>query len=226
MKKKLSNHIVEEFLDLRSRGSSFSEVWGILRDKYKTRWRSASGVAFEKIIEKWLNSTGLHRVGLRVVRGSELPELAKKYITISSKRKCLQQIVHLAPDRDLPVLNGENRVVAVLSLKTSLRERLQETIFWKLLLPQIPFVLVTPDMDKELGTCKKPRKARVLAECFLDGVYVIGDVNECPLVKKIEELPRDLIQWHSAIYVKINFERSMKGDGGNEENFGGEAHVL
>lgn len=205
MKKKLSNHIVKEFLDLHSKGSSFSEVWNILRDRYKTRWRSASGVAFEKIIEDWLNSGELLRFGLRVMRGSKLPELAKKYITIPSKRKCLQQIVQLTPDRDLAVLNSKDSIVAMLSLKTSLRERLQETIFWKLLLSQIRFVLVTPDMDKELGTCKKPRKARMLAECFLDGVYVVGDVDECPLVKKIEELPRDLIKWHGNLYAERKF---------------------
>ena len=90
-------------------------------------------------------------------------------------------------DLDIIVINKKKPQIpcAILSCKTSVRERVTETAFyaqiWKKRLPSIRVILVTSDAGvggfsakkwvSEWGTRKKPTKARSIAETYLDGVY-------------------------------------------------------
>jgi len=119
-------------------------------------------------------------------------------------------------DVDLVAVKGEFPI-AVISCKVSLHGRLTETLFWSLLyrmLTRIKVVLATPDdgrgeeeWQSEWGTPEEPTKDRLLAESYLDGVYVEKVEEWCKnirpgqgtvlgrIVRPLRELPDDIVRW-------------------------------
>ncbi len=75
------------------------------------------------------------------------------------------------PDIILYQTNKDNiKILAVLSVKNSFRERFTETPYWKLKLLQSPVTshikvfMITPDNDDEISFKDKPKKARIVME--------------------------------------------------------------
>ncbi|WRF68159.1 hypothetical protein FNE45_01310 [Helicobacter pylori] len=75
------------------------------------------------------------------------------------------------PDIVLYQTNKDNvKILAVLSVKNSFRERFTETPYWKLKLLQSPITshikafMITPDNDDEISFKDKPKKARIVME--------------------------------------------------------------
>ncbi len=75
------------------------------------------------------------------------------------------------PDIILYQANKDNvKILAVLSVKNSFRERFTETPYWKLKLLQSPITshikvfMITPDNDDEISFKDKPKKARIVME--------------------------------------------------------------
>ncbi|QDY58186.1 hypothetical protein CV726_06290 [Helicobacter pylori] len=75
------------------------------------------------------------------------------------------------PDIILYQTNKDSvKILAVLSVKNSFRERFTETPYWKLKLLQSPitshikFFMITPDNDDEISFKDKPKKARIVME--------------------------------------------------------------
>lgn len=67
--------------------------------------------------------------------------------------------------------NKDNiKILAILSVKNSFRERFTETPYWKLKLLQSPITshikvfMITPDNDDEISFKDKPKKARIVME--------------------------------------------------------------
>ncbi|GAA8337156.1 hypothetical protein KH0074_06340 [Helicobacter pylori] len=67
--------------------------------------------------------------------------------------------------------NKDNiKILAVLSVKNSFRERFTETPYWKLKLLQSPVTshikvfMITPDNDDEISFKDKPKKVRIVME--------------------------------------------------------------
>jgi len=108
--------------------------------------------------------------------------------------------------------------IAIISCKLSLHGRFTETLFYSLLfrtISKIKVVLATSDSGRgqkgrwtsEWGTYGSPTKDRLLAESYLDGVYVenvpefIKDMKPDEktslrgIVKPLSDLPNDLISW-------------------------------
>ncbi len=62
------------------------------------------------------------------------------------------------------------KILAILSVKNSFRERFTETPYWKLKLLQSPITshikvfMITPDSDEEISFKDKPKKARIVME--------------------------------------------------------------
>jgi len=117
--------------------------------------------------------------------------------------------------------------IAVISCKTSLHGRFTETLFWSLLfrlLTKVKVVLATSDtgsgekgaLRTEWGTPENPNQNRLLAEAFLDGVYVENVPEFCPelveptvfggIVRPLSELPEDLKRWADEI-SKVTYLR-------------------
>jgi len=108
--------------------------------------------------------------------------------------------------------------IAIINCNLSLHGRFTETLFYSLLfrtISKIKVVLATPDSGRgqkgrwasEWGTYDSPTKDRLLAESYLDGVYVenapefIKDMKPDErtslggIVKPLSDLPNDLISW-------------------------------
>ncbi|QQX49150.1 BsaWI family type II restriction enzyme [Helicobacter pylori] len=106
------------------------------------------------------------------------------------------------PDGDIVLYqtNKDNiKILAILSVKNSFRERFTETPYWKLKLLQSPITshikvfMITPDNDGEISFKDKPKKARIVMEHELDGLYLAkSHFDQSSKIKGIENLLEDL----------------------------------
>lgn len=168
-------------------------------------WRSFKGKNFQKLIQ-YIITDSIETLGLKVVNGDTLesdrlsPQLdaVKQNVVID-----YGEFGKRLPDADIVIYNPENsRVVAVISSKTSLRERIAQTGYWKFKLLEnedtkhIKVYLITPDTDKILKRTDSARKERIIVETDLDGTYVLTqeDVEESEKVKLFEHFIADLKQ--------------------------------
>lgn len=97
-------------------------------------------------------------------------------------------------------------VVAIISCKTSLRERIAQACYWKLKLvssdttKHIRVFLATSDNDDDFSLNEKGEKSRdrIIAEYELDGIYILrGDFKhewESSKVKHYEQIFNDLVK--------------------------------
>lgn len=122
----------------------------------------------------------------------------------------------LLPDADIIIVDynfidmWKSEVLAILSCKTSLRERIAQACYWKLKLlssditKNVRVFLVTTDndndfsiMDKKEGYKGKHRN-RIIAEYELDGIYILREDFpeewESDKVKRYEEIFEDIIK--------------------------------
>jgi type II restriction enzyme len=168
-------------------------------------WSRFKGDAFEKLLQ-YIITEPIEKLGLKVVNGNrlgsaKLPEevkVVKDNVTIN-----YGEFKPLFPDADIIIYNPENSaVVAVLSSKISLRERITHTGYWKFKFLEsektehIKLYLITLDKDKHLTRRKRPSKQRTIAEIDLDGTYVLTaeELEESEKVKLFEHFIEDLKQ--------------------------------
>ena len=105
------------------------------------------------------------------------------------------------PDVDLIIYNPTNcKIVAVLSSKVTLRERIAQTGYWKIKLASdeatkhIKVYFVTPDEDGTLTIKNPAKKGRAIVEFDTDGSYVLSetDIEESDKVKMFDKFIDDL----------------------------------
>lgn len=133
---------------------------------------SAVGRALEKIIELLLKDFCIKNN----VKMTNDKTLRAKRINGELDRVKRALLVHFGeysvlPDIILYQTNKDNvKILAVLSVKNSFRERFTETPYWKLKLLQSPVTshikvfVITPDNDDEISFKDKPKKARIVME--------------------------------------------------------------
>jgi type II restriction enzyme len=169
---------------------------------HEQSWRAFKGNNFEKLIMHIIQDK-VESLGLKVVRGEELEgkELSEELSRV--KRNVLVNFgefgCHL-PDADLIIYNPKTcDVVAIVSCKTSLRERLAQTAYWKLkfledpVTKHIKVLFITIDEKGELGRKKPAKKCRAIAEVDLNGSYIVeGEVEESEKVKTFDKFIDDL----------------------------------
>jgi len=124
----------------------------------------------------------------------------------------------LLPDTDIVIVDYDFRdvwkseVLAILSCKTSLRERIAQACYWKLkllssdLTKNVRVFLVTTDNDDDFSIKKEDERQRyrgkhrnrIIAEYELDGIYILReDFPEewkSDKVKSYEEIFEDIIK--------------------------------
>jgi len=188
----------------------FEKIEGPYKEDYEKRnpngsasqsWVKFKGDAFEKLLQ-YIITESIEELGLKVVNGNELgqPQLKaiKDNVTIN-----YGDFEPLLPDADIIIFNPENsEVIAILSSKVSLRERITHTGYWKFKFLEsqrtkyIRLYLITLDRDKHLTKRERPNKQRVIAETDLDGTYVLTKENlqESDKVKLFEHFIEDLKQ--------------------------------
>ncbi len=162
---------------------------------------SAVGRALEKIIELLLKDFCIKNN----VKMTNDKTLRAKRINGELDKAKRALLVHFGeysvlPDIILYQTNKDNvKILAILSVKNSFRERFTETPYWKLKLLQSPITshikvfMITPDNDDEISFKDKPKKARIVMEHELDGLYLAkSHFDQSSKIKGIENLLEDL----------------------------------
>ncbi|EMG92537.1 hypothetical protein HMPREF1400_01477 [Helicobacter pylori GAM119Bi] len=135
---------------------------------------SAVGRALEKIIELLLKDFCIKNN----VKMTNDKTLRAKRINGELDKVKRALLVHFGgysvlPDGDIVLYqtNKDNiKILAILSVKNSFRERFTETPYWKLKLLQSPVTshikvfMITPDNDDEISFKDRPKKARIVME--------------------------------------------------------------
>jgi type II restriction enzyme len=105
------------------------------------------------------------------------------------------------PDVDIIIYHPKTcKVLAVLSSKVTLRERIAQTGYWKIKLSKdkvtqhIKVFFVTPDEDETLTMRIPAKKGRAIVEVDTDGSYVMSEkaVEESAKVKMFDKFIHDL----------------------------------
>jgi len=179
-----------------------------------------AGGNWENYVQLFL-SEKLKKMNIKILKGNEILKnsVLWKKLSIPTKVSAVEESIW--GDIDL-VATKDNLPIAVISCKLSLHGRFTETLFYSLLfrmLTKVKFVLATPDAGRgqsgkwasEWGTPETPTKDRILAESYLDGVYVENVEDFCKdkkpeehtvlggIVRSLNELPADLIGWGEEI---------------------------
>lgn len=171
---------------------------------HEQSWRAFKGKNLEKLVQ-YIITDEVEDLGLNVVNGNKLERTTKLSKELSQVKRNLaidygEFGLHL-PDVDIIIYNPQNyKVLAAISSKVTLRERIAQTGYWKLKLVQdkatkhIKVYFITPDEDGTL-TYKKPvKKGRAIVEVDLDGSYVLTEekIEESEKVKLFEHFIEDL----------------------------------
>lgn len=171
---------------------------------YDQSLRAFKGKNLEKLIEYIIKSE-IEAMGLMVVNGNKLERSSKLSDILTSVKKNLEIDYssfgkHL-PDVDLVIYKpGSGKVIAVISSKVILRERVAQTGYWKLKMLQnektehIKVFFVTLDEDGTLTIKAPSKKGRAIAERDFDGTYVLTEekLEESNKVKLFEHFIADL----------------------------------
>ncbi len=134
-------------------------------------WNSVKGSTLELVIEYILRKQ-LEEVNLELIRvGTSHEKINIDFGDYGS---------HL-PDVDLVVYqHSRDRILAILSIKTSLRERIAQTAYWRMKLhaqsntKNIKVFLLTPNSDNDLRIRRKPKKNRAVVETDIDAIYIVN----------------------------------------------------
>jgi len=173
---------------------------------HEQSWRAFKGKNLEKLIE-YIITDEVHALNLQVVNGNSLERTIGSNLSkeLSEVKRNLtvdygEFGLHL-PDVDLIIYDPKtSRVVAVLSSKVTLRERIAQTGYWKIKLASdkatkhIKVYFVTPDEDGTLTVKKPTKKGRAIVEVDTDGSYVLSETNieESDKVKMFDKFIDDL----------------------------------
>lgn len=173
---------------------------------HEQSWRSFKGKNLEKLIE-YIIGDEVRNLGLEVINGNTLERTTGDNLSEELNKIKRNLLIdygpfgsHL-PDVDIIIYHPINcKVIAVLSSKVTLRERVAQTGYWKLKLSadkitqHIKVFFITPDEDGTL-THKKPyKKGRSIIEVDTDGCYVLSksEIEESKKVKTFDKLIEDL----------------------------------
>jgi len=175
-------------------------------DDHEQSWRAFKGKNLEKLIE-YIITDEVRALNLEVINGNTLERTKASNLSkelSSVKRNLLVDYgefgAHL-PDVDLIIYRPETyKIVAVLSSKVTLRERIAQTGYWKIKLASdeatkhIKVYFVTPDEDGTLTIKKPAKKGRAIVEVDTDGSYVLSetDIEESKKVKMFDKFIDDL----------------------------------
>lgn len=173
---------------------------------HEQSWRAFKGKNLEKLIE-YIIADEVVALGLMVVNGNSLERTSGANLSKELSLVKRNLIVdygefgsHL-PDVDLVIFNPKtSKVIAVLSSKVTLRERIAQTGYWKIKLASdeatqhIKVYFVTPDEDGTLTIKKPTKKGRAIVEMDTDGSYVLSetDIEESSKVKMFDKFIDDL----------------------------------
>jgi len=173
---------------------------------HEQSWRAFKGKNLEKLLV-YIIADEVRSLGLDIVNGNTLERTYESNLPHhlgQVKRNLLidyGQFGYHLPDVDIVIYKPDTgSVVAVISSKVTLRERIAQTGYWKMKLQNqdmtkhIKVYFVTPDEDGTLTTKEPTKKGRAIVESDTDGSYVLSevDIEESDKVKMFDQLIDDL----------------------------------
>lgn len=173
---------------------------------HEQSWRAFKGKNLEKLIMHIIED-GVTGLGLKIINGNRLERTNDENLSEELnlvKRNLLVNYgefgYHL-PDVDMVIYKPDTKkIIAVLSSKVTLRERITQTSYWKIKLASdsatkhIKVFFVTPDEDGTLTQKKPAKKGRAIVETDTDGSYILSEtkVEESSKVKMLDKFIDDL----------------------------------
>jgi len=171
---------------------------------HEQSWRAFKGKNLEKLVQ-YIITEEVEALGLKVINGNRLERTTKLSKELGQVKRNLaidygEFGLHL-PDVDIIIYDPKTcKVLAAISSKVTLRERIAQTGYWKLKLLQddttkhIRVYFITPDEDGTLIYGKPAKKGRAIVEVDLDGSYVLTEekIEESDKVKLFEHFMEDL----------------------------------
>lgn len=212
-----------EKFKVKYRAETYKHISGLLREAkvihkkdwlksptpnrdHEQSWRAFKGKNLEKLV-MYIIKEEIENLGLKIVEGNTLERTKSSNLSEELnhvKRNLLIDYgefgAHL-PDVDIIIYNPKNcEIIAVISSKVTLRERIAQTGYWKIKLSQdkvtkhIKVFFITPDEDKTLSIRKPTKKGRAIVEIDTDGSYVMSEeeIKESDKVKKFDKFISDL----------------------------------
>ena len=173
---------------------------------HEQSWRAFKGKNLEKLIE-YIITDEVQDLGLEVINGNTLERTNENNLPEDIgqvKRNLLidyGQFGYHLPDVDIIIYDPKTKkVIAVISSKVTLRERIAQTGYWKIklqnqgLTKHIKVYFVTPDEDGTLTIKDPAKKGRAIVEIDTDGSYVLSetDIEESDKVKMFDKFIDDL----------------------------------
>ncbi|NKQ38642.1 MAG: DNA modification methylase [Methanosarcinales archaeon] len=177
-----------------------------VRKNHEQSWRAFKGKNLEKLI-MYIIEDEVKSLGLKIIGGNKLERTNNKNLPEELSRVKRNILIdygefgsHL-PDVDIIIYEPKTmKVIAVISSKVTLRERIAQTGYWKLKLLQddvtkhIRVFFITPDEDGTLTIKNPSKKGRSIVEVDTDGSYVMSEttVEESDKVKMFDRFIGDL----------------------------------
>jgi len=176
------------------------------RGDHEQSWRSFKGKNLEKLVA-YIIKDEVQSLGLRLINGNILDRtktenLSRELSTV--KRNLLVDYgefgAHM-PDLDIIIYEPKTcKVIAAISSKVTLRERIAQTGYWKIKLSKdevtknVKVFFITPDEDGTLTFRIPTKKGRAIVELDTDGSYVMSEtpVEEDDKVKMFDRFIEDL----------------------------------
>ena len=182
---------------------------------HEQSWRAFKGKNLEKLVI-YIIKEEVENLGLKIIEGNILERKNSKNLSEELSRVKRNLLIdfgefgsHL-PDVDIIIYEPKTcKIIAVISSKVTLRERIAQTGYWKIKLSQdkitrhIKVFFITPDEDRTLSIKKPAKKGRAIVEIDTDGSYIMSEeeIEESNKVKKFDQFIIDL---KNLIYNKEN----------------------
>jgi type II restriction enzyme len=173
---------------------------------HEQSWRAFKGKNLEKLII-YIIKDEVEALGLKVISGNTLErtksENLSKELSLVKRNLLIDygEFGSHLPDVDIIIYDPKtSKVIAVITSKVTLRERIAQSGYWKIKLSSdeatkhIKVYFVTPDEDGTLTIKKPAKKGRAIVEVDLDGSYVMSEteVEESNKVKMFDKFIEDL----------------------------------
>lgn len=173
---------------------------------HEQSWKGFKGNALENLI-LYILTDAVEKLGLKIVKGKKFEKTKPE--NLSTELQHIKKNLSIdfgefgfhIPDVDLVIYDPQTyKVVAVLSSKTTLRERIAQTAYWNIkiksyeLTKHIQVYFVTPDEDGTLTQRDPAGRGRAIVEVDTDGGYVLSetDIEESNKVKMFDKFIDDL----------------------------------
>ncbi len=173
---------------------------------HEQSWKGFKGNALEGLILYIINDE-ITIMGLKIVKGKKFERTKPE--NLSTELKHVKKNLSIdfgkfgfhTPDVDLVIYDPKTyKVIAVLSSKVTLRERITQTAYWNLkmknyeLTNHIKVYFITPDEDGTLTISNPAKKGRVIVEVDTDGGYVLSEkeIEQSDKVKTFDKFIDDL----------------------------------